>query len=145
MPVTNKPKAKKAAKRAAPSKTNTKHYVKFFFPNVFVDDSETKQVETRETSSLKLPQFCHAFSFFDRVETSSGGEVLKGKPKNFSGMYYVDGEAWTLEQVRSKLPEERILIANMEGNKWGKVIRTRNGGFRPFEKGDQTFRTKKKP
>ena len=54
-----------------------------------------------------------------------------GQPKNYSGTYYF-GRVMTVSDVRKEVPNSDILISNMGGNGWKKVIRTRRGNFQPF-------------
>ena len=132
---------KKAAKEAVPRcRSTVKKYVTFFFPSVFVDDEEDKEVGHRDPNKLKIPAGCHAFRFYERKVVTVDGETLKGPCKNYTGLYYINGDIFTIEQVRSQFPNEKILIDNMRGNGWDKVIRTRSGGWRPFEKDDNVFR-----
>ena len=48
------------------------------------------------------------------------------------------GEAMTLEEVKALTPssEYRILVLNMEGNRWKRVVRTIFGEFMPMSNGD---------
>ena len=134
------PKKKPANNPAPRSRAVIKRYVTFYFPNIFVDDSEDKEVGHRDPAKLAIPEHCHAFCFYERKIITVDGERLKGPRKNYTGLYYINGDIFTLEQVRRQFPKEKILISNMECNKWGKVIRTKNGGWRPFEKDDSVFR-----
>lgn len=54
-------------------------------------------------------------------------------------MYYLGGEVFTLEQIKQKNDtQDRILISNMENNKWEKIIVNTNSYkvTRPLEKDD---------
>lgn len=46
------------------------------------------------------------------------------------------GERLTVDDVRSLGDGYGTLIANMEGNRWEEVVRTRLGNFQPIESGD---------
>ena len=111
-----------------------KHYVEFTMLGGFFYEYSTESIDHRDSSKVKVPKNAFAFRFFDREEVESNGEILKGDRKNYSSLYYVGGEIMTLAQVKKQLPQEEILINNMEINNWDKVIKHRFGGFQPFEK-----------
>lgn len=111
----------------------TKTYVEIFYPGSFFP--ETKVQEVKDRTPIDLPNGAFAFSFFDREETKINGEVLYGKEKNRSGRFYA-GELFTLEEVKEKFPENRILISNLENNGYDRVVKTIRGNFQPFTSND---------
>jgi hypothetical protein len=113
-----------------------KHYVEFLYPGIFVSESSVNEVKDRDPDKVVVPKECFAFLFFDRTETIVDDEILVGKRKNESGRYYINGVIYTLEQVKNQFPESKILISNIQCNKWNKVIKTRAGNWQPFEKND---------
>jgi len=114
-----------------------KHYVTFYYPGSFVNEEETKLISSRR-DEVEIPRGSFGYRFFDRTETELNGEMLKGKPKNHSGMYYL-GRKMSLAEVKKELPKERILISNMEGNNYKYVVKTIRGNFQPFEKRDKVI------
>jgi hypothetical protein len=46
------------------------------------------------------------------------------------------GEEFTAEQVEQLPGDHRTLLANMRGNGWDRVVRTRRGNWQPVESGD---------
>jgi len=118
------------------------HYVEFFYPGTMFSESSILKVKNRQSRNIKLPKNCFAFNFFDREETNSAKtkRLLMGKKYNYSKSYYIDGTIYTLNQVKKRVPNAKILIRNMQSNKWNKVIKTRFGQFQPFKKGDKNIK-----
>jgi hypothetical protein len=75
-----------------------------------------------------------------RFSTRSRGEDdLDSKVSDTSPMYYLNCEAVTLDEIKSRNdPKDSILIGNMECNDWNTVVQSINGcGWtQPLEKGD---------
>jgi len=115
-----------------------KHYVKFLYPAILFPESIEREIKSRNYKKLnRIPKDCFGFRFFDREEVKKNGEILKGRIKNWSGMYYF-GKIYTIDQLKKEFPKERILIGNVERNsRTGKAIRTRCGNWQIFEKGDK--------
>lgn len=116
----------------------TKHYVTFLYPGILFPEESTYEVETRDPAKLDIPKGAYAFTFHDQEVTTFEGETLTGKPKNHSARYYIADNAcvYTLEEVKNLFPDKRILISNMEGNGYKRVIRCNKGNFQPFEDDD---------
>jgi hypothetical protein len=50
-------------------------------------------------------------------------EELDAKETKRSGMYFLGGKVETLEEVKARATkDDRILVINMEGNGWKKII-----------------------
>ena len=108
-----------------------KHYVEYLYPGILVSETSIVEVAERDVKAVTIPDDCFGFRFFDRTVTVIDGEILTGDRKNVSGWYY-QGEKMTLEQVKAIYgsdPKYRILIANMEGNGMGTVVKTKFGQF----------------
>lgn len=112
-----------------------RHYVEFVYPGIIVSESSSREIESRE-APVEMPAGAFGYRFFDRVEQDAGEETLYGKPKNRSAWHY-QGEIWTVDRVKAELPNERILISNMRGNGYDRVVKTRSGQFIPLEPEDQ--------
>lgn len=110
-----------------------KQYIRWFYPGAFVSD--TVDLELQPDQPITPPERAFGFQTFSREEVELDGEVLKGKPKDFSPMTYY-GKAYTLEEVR-RLPDvTKILIQNMTINGWPRIVRTSKGRLYPLNKGD---------
>jgi hypothetical protein len=118
-------------------KETTNTYVELLYPGTFFSEKEVVKVSEREPEKIakKYPK-AFAFKFYDltSVEVVVDGEkrVVSGKRKNESPTYYPDGDLFNAKQL-SQLPGMDILVSNMKGNGWKRVVRTRCGNFQPFE------------
>lgn len=122
------------------SESITRHYVTFYYPGTIVAETEDRPVESRDPAKLDLPSGAYAFYFFDRVETTVDGEKLEGKKKNISGTYYPNGKICTQADVKAMGPTARILLQNMESNKWDRVVMPPNGRFcQPLKDADVVY------
>ena len=115
-------------------------YVEFVYPGVIVNETSVKEVESRDTSEVKVPDGAFGFRFFDvliaKVECAGKTVELRSDRLNQSPMHYYGGRIFSREEVARKVPDNRILLSNMEGNGWDRVIKTRTGNFQPFEESD---------
>ena len=109
-----------------------KHFVVFMYRGSFVSETEEKEIKSREEISLPLHAYC--YYFFDREDVVDGKEIFVGKKINETGCFYPNGELYTLAKVKKEMPQEHILISNMECNKWDAVVKSRKGNFIPFNK-----------
>lgn len=107
-----------------------RHYVEFLYP----DGGLEKEVFSRKLETLDIPEDCFGFRFFDRHETKEDGEILKGKPRDYSNTYYF-GEIKTLDDIKRERPNYRHLILNMELHGCD-VVYTRWGTYEPLMLGD---------
>lgn len=107
-------------------------YVKLYHVGSFVDDTSIREIESRNTSGFTIPDGVFAFQFFDVLKADANGIALESKPQNYSPLYYYQASVMMLDDVKQELPDEKILISNMEGNRWDKVIRCRYGNFKPY-------------
>lgn len=113
-----------------------KTYVEFSFCGVVVDNVSSLEVETRDVESLQVPDGAFGFQFFDLLSTMVGNDELVSSRLNKSPMHYYGGRIMTIDEVRAEMPEEQILIFNMECNGYDRVIQCRYGNFKPFNAGD---------
>lgn len=111
---------------------STKHYVTFYYPGSFVDEEETRAIAKRGEIGA-VPPAAFGYQEWDREEHEKDGEVLKGQPKNRGPMTYF-GTAYTADEVEKLSPADRyrILLNNMRGNGWERVVRTERGNWRAF-------------
>lgn len=113
-----------------------KQYIEYFYPGSFVGESSAQEVAGR-TPPAELPKGAYGYRFFSRSEVTQDGETLRGQPKDHIQMTYF-GEVMTLEEVKGMTPagKYKILVSNMENNRWGRVVRTIRGQFMPLNDGD---------
>lgn len=113
-----------------------KQYIEFFYSGSFVSESSAQEVADRAPPD-ELPKGAYGYRFFARSEVTQDGEILRGSPKDYSGMTYF-GEVMTLEEVKALTPysDYRTIVINMDCNKWGRVVRTVRGQFMQLNDGD---------
>lgn len=109
----------------------TKHYVEFMYAGSFFSESSLEEIKSRD-AKIKMPKGAYSYTIYDREEIKTGKETLTGKLKNPSKIYII-GEVYDIERVKKEVPDSRILVRNMECNKWDKVIKCLQG-FVPFTK-----------
>jgi hypothetical protein len=109
-------------------------YIEFYFPGAFVSETEVHPVASRN-APVVMPLGAYAYRFFARQEAEMNGEILRGKAHDHSPMTYF-GKALTLDEVKALDGDYRILISNMECNRWNRVVRTVRGNFQPLLDGD---------
>jgi hypothetical protein len=109
-------------------------YVEFLYPGIMFSKNSTQKVKSRDISAIKIPDGAFALRFYDVTfnEVKIDGKILRDKPKNSkkTGWQYLGGEVLSLADVKKKMPDAKILISNMEGNK------IKFGQCMPMEKGD---------
>ena len=117
----------------------TRHFVIFCWPgSFFADNSEPHPVSDWDvTEAMKIARdykrlpYCFQFLTRERADDDLDSHVSER-----SGTFYIGGTVFTLDEIRAEHdPNNRILLNNMEGNKWDRVIRVR-GWTQPFEEGD---------
>jgi len=107
----------------------TAHFVTFLSPGTFVHEETTKPIESwdvekakRMARSIKERHAATPFAFVFTTRSRTG-EDLDSKEVKRSGRYYLGGKIETIEAVRKRNdPNERILLGNMECNKWHRII-----------------------
>lgn len=109
-------------------------YVLFKFPGSFFSEEFVVRLGEQERE-VPVPEGCFGYQTYKRRELMEGGQLLAGSPWDHSPMTYF-GEALTLDQVRALPGDHRILVSNMEGNRYASVVRTVRGNWQPLEKGD---------
>lgn len=112
----------------------TEVYAEFFFPGSFVSESSVRQIADRGSVG-DWPQRAYACRTYELTVTEVDGERVTGKPRDYSPMTF-RGEPFTLDKVKQFYPDSKILIANMEGNGWNRVVRTLHGQFFPMDAKD---------
>jgi len=111
-----------------------KHYVEYYYPGALFAETEIEEIKSRK-DSLEIPDACFGYSFFDVEETTIDGETLRGKPKNRSGMTYF-GKKYTVSELKKLLPNEKVLISNIEDGGYSHAVKTRLGNWQVMNKED---------
>ena len=111
-----------------------KHFVTFYSPGTFVAETTTKPIRSwsvatalRMAKAIKERYGARPYGF--RFETRSRGpKDLDSRVVAESPMHYFGVKVETLEQIKARNdPNDRILISNMEGNKWSRVVSSKKG------------------
>lgn len=122
--------------------SNKSTYVEWLYPGSLFPEESVQKVETRNPNRMAktVDASVFAFSYFDqtmdKITIDGEQQIVYGKRRNVSGRYYPGGKTFTAAQLKKLDGDYGILISNMEGNGWKKVVRTRRGNFQPLEKGD---------
>jgi hypothetical protein len=114
----------------------TVRYVRFYAPGSFCANDWTVEVQSADPAAVVWPENAYAFTMNERVDAHDGPEVFKGEDKQIGPMYYhPDSKVATLREVKARNDSrDRILISNMECNRWPGVIYTRWGNWpQPYE------------
>ena len=112
-----------------------KHFVQFAFPGIFDTEYVNEKIAERDPELVTIPRGAFGYRFFDQEKTVIDGELLLGKPKNYSSFTYF-GKVYTLEEVKEKYPEYTSLIRNMEDKGSNRVVCTIRGNWQILEKAD---------
>jgi hypothetical protein len=127
------------------AKTVKKHFVTFLSPGTFVAENTTKPISSWDVDKAKelarniserhgATPYGFYFSTRSRTAKDLDSKVIKE-----SGIYYLGGKVETLAQVKKRATKnDQILISNMEGNRWDRII-TNNNSWKwtqPLRKGD---------
>ena len=127
-------------------------YAEFFYPGAIVEEHSAVIVPERDVKAAmgKAGSYSFGFRFFDRLADTVDGEgdngeavELRSKALAYSGMHYIDAELFSAEAIRALNHdgEYDVLLSNMSANKWTNMVRTRHGGWQPFEAEDKIVRS----
>lgn len=118
----------------------TKYFVTFYYPDAFVGENCVREIDyrfLRDTLDRDESKGAYGFSFHSVNYVYIDDKEYKSEEFDQIGIFFIDGKLFTLKQIKEKFPGEYTLLANMEGNRWKKVVRTNGGWFLPFEENDQ--------
>ena len=121
-----------------------KHFVRYFSPGTLVAETTDKPIDSWDVDKAvemvkdikeRYGATPYGFRFITRSRTN---EDLDSKETKRSNLYYLGGKILTLTQVKKEMPNEHILISNMEINKYKRIIINRNSyqWTQPLRKGD---------
>jgi len=122
-----------------------RHFVIFFSPGTFCAEHTERPINSWDVDTAvemakgikeRHSAVPYGFQFITRARSD---EELDSKVVRRSGTHFLGGEILTLEQVKARNdPKDKILIGNMEGNGWNRVVVNTNSWqwTQPFEDGD---------
>jgi hypothetical protein len=109
------------------------HFVTFYSPGTFVAEDTIKHIPSWDVETAKrmvhsikerhgATPYAFQFSTRGRNDTDLDSKVIATSP-----LYYLGGKIETLEEVKTRATDkDRILISNMEGNGYKRIITTDN-------------------
>jgi hypothetical protein len=110
-----------------------KHFVTFMSAGTFCAEDTTKPIDSWDIDkAVQMSKDVverhnskpYGFYFTTRGRTD---DELDSKIVATSCMYYINGIIETLEELKAKNdPNDRILISNMQSNRWDRVVTTYN-------------------
>jgi hypothetical protein len=110
-------------------------FVTLMSPGSFFSEETVYPVDSWDPEAVRARVKPHHFAL--RFHTRERGpDDLDSRVSARSGVYYVGGEVYTLEEVERQFPECGTLIRNMRNNDWARAVRTRIGNWQPFDDGD---------
>jgi len=106
-----------------------KHFVTFYSPGTFVSEQTTKEIATWDvvTAMYMADQITerygatpYGFRFSTR---ENDGMSLDSKETKTSNFYWLGGKIETLEEIEARAdPKEAILLSNMKGNGYDRIV-----------------------
>jgi hypothetical protein len=122
---------------------STKHFAIVFFPGFAMSNQTTLEVKDRTPDAVSLSKSCFAFRFFDQTEVEFEGETLKGKPKNYSGTYFIDGVVCSVDEAVSTHSFDVANLCTLRPEEL--LVKTRSGSWQWFDpKKDHIYSTKER-
>lgn len=125
--------------------TRTRFLAEYLAPGAFMSESYGTRELAEPTTEQVLEHQPNENWFGARVSSvtekmfrASDGEVAwveENRPQLIFTVYNY-GEIFDLERVKALGAGYDILVSNMEGNKWPRVVRTRLGNWQPLEDED---------
>lgn len=121
------------------------HFVTFLSPGTFVHEETTKPIDRWDSAlaakmakDIKERHGATPFGFYFTTRRRKATD-LDSKVTDRSKMFFLGGQILTLAEVKRRMPDKHILIANMEDNKIERVIINSNSWqiVQPFNPGDQ--------
>lgn len=114
-----------------------KYFVKFYTPGIIVAETSRREISDPDPYKIEFPDYAYCFDILKREDVidQTNGNEYQGKEERIGKRYYhPDSTIRTLEDIKKFSPHEKILISNMEINKWDKIIYTRWANWsQPFD------------
>jgi len=121
----------------------TKHFVVFLSPGTFMAENTEKpinswDVERAQEMAAEIVERYNARPYgFYFVTRGRGADDLDSRELKRSGTYFLGGTIRTVDEVRAAAkPDEKILLSNMTGNGYSRIIENRNSWKRTQPLGD---------
>ena len=110
-----------------------KHFVTFLSPGTLVSETSTVEIDSWDVDDAKKKargiverHSAKPYGFYFTTRSRDENE-LDSKETGRSGTYYLGGVVKTLAEIKAvNDPNDKILISNMEMNRWDKVITNTN-------------------
>jgi len=125
--------------------TMRQNFVVFFSPGTLVAEQSTKLINSWDidkaielSKDIKERYGALPYGFCFTTKERKDDELDSREVKR-SSMYFLGGDTLTLEDIKRRNdPKDSILISNMEGNKWYKIVVNNNSWqwTQPLKKGD---------
>lgn len=128
-----------------------KQFVVFYSPGTIVAETTIKPIDSWDVEqAIEMAKGIkerhgatpYGFCFITKERTA---KELDSQETQRSNMYYLGGNVYTLEEIKARNdPKDKILISNMEGNGYNKVIVNNNSWqiTQPFRKDDVVLQLK---
>lgn len=122
-----------------------KHFVTFYSPGTLFAETSSQPIDSWDVPTAvdmarRVKERHGATPYGFRFTTRERkDDELDSKQIGQSAMYYLGGTIETLAEIKARNnPDDRILIANMEGNGWDRLITNTNSwkATQPFLEGD---------
>jgi len=109
------------------------HFVTFYSPGTFVAEDTTKPIKSWSVveacqmarsikERYKATPYAFQFSTRGRAKKDLDSKIIKQSP-----YYFLGGKVETLAQVKARATEkDRILVSNMEGNGYKRIVTNGN-------------------
>ena len=121
-----------------------KNFVTFYSPGSFVSETEDREIETWDveqacdmarTIKARYNAIPYAFQFYTKGRSDA---ELDSSVIDRSGLYYINCNKLSKEQIADEYGTSSILYRNMENNRWEYIARTIIGwkGHYPIENDD---------
>lgn len=116
-------------------KKTIRYFVEFWYPGSFVAESSTSETKIIDPHKIEWPKNAYSFVLYKREDIIDNNKTYKGELEQLGPTYYhPDSIVETLDQVKQNHPKEKILISNMECNKWDSIVWSRWGNWpQPFD------------
>ena len=114
----------------------TTRFVRFYTPGLIVAETQTADVATLDPMAVAWPDNAYAFTLHERDDVVDGGETYRGEARQVGPMYYhPESRVMTAEEIAARNdPTDRILLSNMRGNQWPRVVYSRWGNWpQPYD------------
>jgi hypothetical protein len=118
------------------------YWLTFVSPGSFVANESSVMVGALpDPQDVSFPESAYAFTMHRREDVIDGDKEYRGKAEQVGPTYYhSDSKIETLAEVRKNPRASRILVSNMECNRWPSIIWTRWGNWpQPYEPGKATI------